>query len=308
LIGRPIDFNSIEEFYFKQGDVSIFNDFAKDYVKNVRGLALNTLKVYNTFLKHLDSFNKRIKFSDLNEGLLQSFKEFLQFDQGLKGGATKKYFDKLKVICKEAVKKGYLEVNQNPFYYSDIRVKVEKPRRTHLEIEEIMKIANLDLEGALEKHRDHFLFQICTGLYYKDFKNLISDDVQENSLGPYIIGNRIKNENQFIIPVYKFPMAVRILNKYRIENSYIVFPDTISDQKYNEHLKTIAEKAEIRKTITNKVARHTYVQLWMSRGTERQFVSRLVGHTEEDTTQEYYNLSIHDVEKKLSSVKFEEFK
>lgn len=306
LIGRSIDFKSIEDFYFRQGDSTIFNDFARDYVKNIKGFTLNTLKVYNTFLKHLDEFNKRIKFSELNESLLVSFKEFLQFEKKLKGGATKKYFDKFKVICKDAVKKGYLEVNQNPFYYAELKIKVDKPRRTHLEIDEIKKLINLDLAGShIEVYRDQFLFQIFTGLYYKDLKNLTFEDVQENELGVYIIGNRIKNENAYIIPVYKFPLAVEIFYKYK-SDGHLIFENTISDQKYNIHLKSIAQMAGIQKKITNKVARHSYVQLWMSRGTERQFVSRLVGHTEEDTTQEYYNLSIHDIERKLSSISFDD--
>ncbi|MEP0366869.1 MAG: site-specific integrase [Cyclobacteriaceae bacterium] len=308
IMGRPISFTAINDFYFKQGDGTIFNEYVSDYIRNLKGMALNTLKVYGTFQKHLNRFNPKIKFSDLSENLLNEFKEYLQSEAGLKGGATKKYFDKLKVICKDAVKQGYLEVNRNPFYYSDVKIKVEKPRRTYLEIEEIRSIANLELgETPLSKHRDHFLFMVFTGLYYKDLKNLTKMDLNRNKLGTYIIGNRIKNENAFIIPVYKFPIAEGIITKYASEVSHLVFPDTISDQKFNEHLKTLAAMAGVGKTVTNKVARHSYAQLWMSKGAERQFVSKLLGHTEEDTTQEYYNISIHDVERKLSAITFDEF-
>ncbi len=303
---RPVTFAAINEFYFKQGDGTIFNDFVRDYIRSSRDFALNTIKVYNTFIKHLDSFNPKIKFADLSEALLNSFKDHLQHEAGLKGGATKKYFDKFKVICKEAVKKGYLEVNQNPFYYSDLKIKVEKPKRTYLEVEEIRAIKSLDLEGSvLEKHRDHFLFQVYTGLYYKDLKELTQEDLNRNELGAYIIGNRIKNDNPFIIPVYKFPHAEMILRKYEDPESHWVFPGTISDQKFNEHLKRIGEMAGIRKNITNKVARHSYVQLLMSKGVERQFVSRMVGHSEEDTTQEYYDISIYDINRKLEGLVFD---
>jgi len=173
LMQRPVSFEAIKEFYFKQGDGTVFNDFALEYIKGIKGFSLNTIGVYHTFLKHLNSFNKRIRFADLNETLLNSFKDYLQFELGLKGGATKKYFDKFKVICKEAVKKGYLEVNQNPFFYADLKIKVEKPKRTFLEIHEIKSIRELDLSGqVIEMHRDHFLFQVYSGLYYKDLKEL----------------------------------------------------------------------------------------------------------------------------------------
>lgn len=307
IMDRPVTFDAIDDFYFKQGDGTIFNDFAKDYVKTSRDFALNTIKVYNTFLKHLDGFNPKIKFADLSEGLLNSFKEYLQHEARLKGGATKKYFDKFKVICKEAVKKGYLEVNRNPFYYADLKIKVEKPKRTYLEADEIRSIKALDLEdSSLEKHRDHFLFQVYTGLYYKDLKELTKEDLNRNELGTYIIGNRIKNDNPFIIPVYKFPQAEAILRKYEDPDSNWVFPNTISDQKFNEHLKQIGQLAGIRKNITNKVARHSYVQLLMSKGVERQFVSRMVGHSEEETTQEYYDISIHNINDKLALVSFDD--
>lgn len=83
-----------------------------------------------------------------------------------------------------------------------------------------------------------------------------------------------------------------------------MFPNTISDQKYNDKLKDLADLAGIDKNITNKVARHTYVQLWMGKGVERQFVSKMVGHTEENTTQEYYDISIHNLDKKVKDIDF----
>lgn len=304
---RSISFETIGEFYFKQGDGTIFNDFAKEYVRNLKGFALNTLKVYKTFLKHLDAFNPEIKFAHLDEGLLNSFKDYLRITKELKGGATKKYFDKFKVICKESVKKGYLEVNQNPFYYSDIKIKVGKPKRTFLEIDEIKAIKNLELEGSvLDIHRDHFLFQVYSGLYYKDLKELRNKDLNYSDLGVYILGNRSKNDNPFIIPIYKFPHASELIAKYKDEKSDRVFPLTISDQKHNEHLKAIAKRIGIDKNITNKVARHSYAQLWMSQGVERQFVSKLLAHTEENTTQQYYDISIHNINSKLAQVNFED--
>ncbi len=304
---RAVTFSSIKDFYFKQGDGTIFNDFAQDYADNTKGFALNTIKVYKTFLKHLNGFNPKIKFAELNEPLLNSFKSYLENEQGLNGGTTKKYFDKFKVICKEAVKKGYLEVNQNPFYISDLRIKVNKPKRTYLELDEIRAIRNLKLSGqVLEMHRDHFMFQIYSGLYYKDLKDLRKSDLNKNELGLYIMGNRIKNSNAFIIPIYKFPNAERIIEKYWEEESDWVFPKTVSDQKFNDHLKTLAIKAKINKNITNKVARHTNVQIWIGMGVERQFVSKMVGHTEETTTQEYYDVSIHNINSKVANINFED--
>ncbi|MEO9968132.1 MAG: site-specific integrase [Reichenbachiella sp.] len=302
---RIASFETIKEYFFRQGDGTIFNDFVNEYLKNLRGLALNTIKVYQTFEKHLNSFNPRIKFSELNEELLYDFKRYLQEELGHNGGTTKKYFDKFKVICKEAVRRGYIEVNHNPFFFSDLKFKIEKPKRTYLEVEEIKTLINLKFTSAkLEMHRDHFIFMTFSGLYYRDLKNLKKSDLKRKSKKAYISGNRSKNKNPFLIPIYKFPVALQLIEKYEDPSSHLIFPNTISDQKFNEHLKEFATMAEIDKTITNKVARHTNVQLWIGAGVERQFVSKMVGHSEEATTQHYYDMSIHNIDSKISEIDF----
>ncbi len=308
LFGRDVTFESLSEFYQKHGQTTTFNDFVRDYIKTPQGFALNTIKVYKTFSKHLDSYNSSIKFKDLNEELLLGFKQYLQSEAGLKGGATKKYFDKFKKICKEAIKKKYLDISNNPFALTDLGIKVEKPKRTYLEVHEIQAIKELQLNGdPLEIHRDMFLFQIYTGLYYRDLKNLTREEIHRSQLGTYIVGNRIKNQNAFMIPLHKFKNAEVVLARYFDGKSHIVFPQAISDQKYNEKLKEIGEKAGISKNVTNKVARHTNAQLYIAGGAERQFVSRLLGHSDEETTQEYYDISIHDIDARLKTIDFDKF-
>ncbi|UXX79776.1 site-specific integrase [Reichenbachiella carrageenanivorans] len=302
---RSISFDTIKSHFFRQGDSTLFNDFIKEYLKNMKGLSLNTIKVYQTFEKHLNNYNSRIKFSELNEEVLFGFKNYLQHELNHNGGTTKKYFDKFKVICKEAVRRGYVDVNHNPFFFTDLKFKIEKPKRTYLEVDEIKALIDLKFTSPkLEMHRDHFLFMIFSGLYYKDLKNLKKSDLRRKSKKAYISGNRIKNDNSFLIPIYKFKMALELIEKYEDPSSHLVFPNTISDQKFNEHLKDFASQAEIKKVITNKVARHTNVQLWIGAGVERQFVSKMVGHSEEATTQHYYDMSIHNIDSKISNIDF----
>lgn len=306
LWDKPINFRSVEEFFHKKGDNTYFNDFVKEYIKNIKGLEANTKKVYYTFERHINEFNNQIRCSDINEDLLLAFKEFLQTKKELKGAATKKYFDKFKVICKEAVKKGYLEIN--PFLTASIKIKVEKPSRTFLEIDEIIALKKLSFtknQYHLERTRDYFLFQLYSGLYYSDLKKLDKDMLFKNELGYYILDKRSKNAQRFIIPIYKFPNATKIIKKYENKHHQMVFPDIISDQKYNQQLKTIGDLAKIKKNLTNKVGRHTYVQLWMGQGVERQFVSKMVGHTQEKTTQEYYDMSIYNIHSKVEKIDFE---
>ena len=187
-------------------------------------------------------------------------------------------------------------------------ISVEKADRTYLEINEILSLKNLVFkkdDAYLEKHRDFFLFQIYTGLYYVDIKKLKKANLHKNELGYYILDKRSKNNNKVIIPLYKFPFAQYIIDKYWNEDSEYVFKDTIEEQPYNRELKKIAKLASITKNITNKVGRHTNIQLWMSQGVERQFVSKFAGHSKEATTQVYYDISIHNIDSKVQMVNFE---
>jgi len=51
----------------------------------------------------------------------------------------------------------------------------------------------------------------------------------------------------------------------------------------------------INKSVSNKVARHTNAQLWIRLGTNRPVVSRILGHSKEETTKTYYNIDINEV-------------
>ena len=104
-----------------------------------------------------------------------------------------------------------------------------------------------------------------------------------------------------------FSQAIVIIDRYRhtTEDEYL-FPDTISDQKFNVKLKTLATAAGITKNLTNKVARHSFTDLMISIGVERQFVSRMLGHTKEATTQQYYDMNIdHIVNSKFGDRRIE---
>lgn len=309
LNNQDVTFELINKRYnLKVNNNNTFNDFANNYILSIKDLDPNTIKVYKAFQKHLNSYKPKVLFSELNENFLQGFKYYLQNTKGIKGAATKKYFDKLRVICADAVKKEIIEVNNNPFFKTDIKISVEKADRTYLEINEILALKNLVFKKDdvyLEKHRDFFLFQIYTGLYYVDIKKLKKANLHKNELGYYILDKRSKNNNKVIIPLYKFPFAQYIIDKYWNEDSEYVFKDTIEEQPYNRELKKIAKLASITKNITNKVGRHTNIQLWMSQGVERQFVSKFAGHSKEATTQVYYDISIHNIDSKVQMVNFE---
>jgi site-specific recombinase XerD len=308
LQNKSITFNTLLQQLNRNSAKLTFNEFAAEYIKNPKEkFELATITKYNTFLKHLNDFNKQIHFNDLTPELVVNFRTHLEVKLNLAGSTMKSYFDKFKKIVNQAEREGYLDYQQTRFLFTDAKIKVNEANRTFLEIEEIQRLIQLKFkqeEQHLERDRDLFLFQIYTGLYYNDLLN------EKKSVGLFLISRRDKNNNKTIIPLYKFPNSLKIIEKYSSvdKNDELVFDAKyiIEDQPYNRNLKELGAKANIKKNISNKVARHTNAQLWIRYGTAREVVSKMMGHVKSETTEEYFKININDVEEGVKHINFKD--
>ena len=214
------------------------------------------------------------------------FKNLLRGLRKVIGVTVLKYFDPFKVIAKQAVKDGYLE--KDPFLYVDLRIKPTKGKRVYLEVEEIAQLKKAKLpsdRGDLEEIRVYWLFCFYASFYYSDLRNLKWVDVKNTEYGYCLVADRFKNENTFIAPIHKFPMAIQIIEKQKGMHLDLVFPDAISEQKYNSKLKELAMFAGINKNLMNKTARHSSIQFWEAQGLETKHTAKIAGHSKKSTTQ-----------------------
>ena len=160
----------------------------------------------------------------------------------------------------------------------------------------------------LERDRDIFLFQIYTDYYYKDLRSFRKDQlIDDEEFGFFIIGERDKNGNETVIPLFKFPYAISIIKKYGSDDSSpLIFKKEtfIEESSYNRNLKEIAAMAGIGKTIYNKVGRHTNAQLWVRFGAERPIISKMLGHQKEETTRHYFNVNLPEIVEGTKRVDF----
>lgn len=312
-LDKPLSFPILLNSLKRKGDDRIFNDYVTQYIAHPpERLEEATLEKYRAFSKHLNDFNPSISFRDLDPSLVNNFKKHLEDKAKIQGSTIKSYFDKLKKVVAQAEKESYLDNSQTKFLFSDTKIKINKPKRVFLEIEEIKKLKNLtfqESELSLQRDRDLFLFQVYTGYYYNDLKIIKKDHlIKDSEYGYFIIGERDKNGNETIIPLFKFEHASNILNKYMTDESdeYIFDRNIfIEPQAYNRNLKKIAEKAEIKKSISGKVARHTNIQLWIRFGANRSVVSKMVGHAKEETTKHYFSINRVEIVEGTKNVDFE---
>lgn len=300
---KPVTFETIFRQLKKKGNSKSFYAFMEGFIKNPpEKLEANTIKKYNTCLTHLKSFRKELYFSEIDNSLIKEFNKYMQTDLNLNGATCKKYLEALKRVIREARKDSYLDPSQMEFLFEDVKNKIAPPKRTFLEPQEIKAWKNVQFskeQDHLQRDRDLFLFQIYTGYYYKDLLIFYKDQLMEDEeFGYFIIGERDKNGNQTIIPLFKFPYASTIIRKYKANDAEkTVFRSNvfIEEPVYNRHLKEIAKRAGIKKAISNKVARHTNAQLWVRYGAERPVLSKMLGHTKEETTKSYFSVNIPEI-------------
>ena len=139
------------------------------------------------------------------------------------------------------------------FFLTKQKLKSTNPNEHFLRIQEIKQWKKAQFPPGKEylaRDRDLFLFQIYTGYYYKDLLSFTKDQlVIDEEFGYFVVGERDKNENQTMVPLFKFPYASLIIRKYQSSTSEeMVFDPSvlIEEPAYNRNLKEIAVIAGIR--------------------------------------------------------------
>lgn len=243
---------------------------------------------------------------------MQGFFQYMSKTLELEGASIKKYFSALKKVIKAARRDNHIDASNVEFLYADVKITVKQStRRVFLELEEIRKWKAVEIprsKAFLERDRDMFLFQIYTGYYYKDLRIMRKDQLmKDEEYGYFILGERDKNGNDTIIPLFKFPYAMTIMERYAAaDSSELVFsPDAfIEEPVYNRNLKEIGKMAGILKPVYNKVGRHTNAQLYVRYGVKTSVVSKILGHTKEDTTRHYYRVDIPEIVEGTKNIDF----
>lgn len=242
----------------------------------------HTHRSYVTTYNKVCEFGKIKFFADITPGNIRAFSEWLH---GYKKNDGTKYSQatiykltsNLSLFISDAVVDGYL--TENP--YVTKRMNEDKGGTRidqYLLPGEVERIASARMPTeAVSRSRDLFLLQCYTGLAYVD---LMTYDFRAAGDGQVCRGVRHKTGTEFVFVLTDEARA--ILGKYGYKMP------KLSNQKYNAHLKIMADAAGIDKPVTSHMGRRTAGSIWLNAGIPIDVVAKCLGHQSIQVTQRAY--------------------
>ena len=222
---------------------------------------------------------------------------FLRTEYKYSQNTTYKCMKFFKQVINKAIRAGMITVD--PF--NGYKISIERVDRGFLSEDDLTKMMSKTFASKrLEQVRDIFIFACFTGLAYIDLANLRVDNIQKMFDGRlWIVTHRQKTNTKVTVPL--LPPALKILKKYEGEFVNGKILPIITNQKMNCYLKEIAEICGIEKNLTFHLARHTFATtMTLGKGVPIETVSKMLGHTNVQTTQIYARITNDKISKDMN--------
>ncbi|WP_288117484.1 site-specific integrase [Bacteroides acidifaciens] len=257
--------------------------------------ALRRVKEFIKFKYHLTDMPLR----DVNHKFIVDLETYLRTVSGCNENTTAKFIQTFKSIIIKAKNNGWIIAD--PF--ANYRIRIKRVDRGYLTEKEIATIAEKEFPTKrLEQVRDIFIFSCYTGLAYIDIKELKKEHIQTSFDGnQWIMTHRHKTGTPVNVPLLAIPQE--LIKKYEGQaKDGLLFP-VLSNQKMNAYLKEIAVVCGIEKNITFHLARHTFATtVTLSHGVPIESVSKMLGHTNIQTTQIYARITNQKISKDMAAL------
>jgi len=236
-----------------------------------------------------------IPVKEVNKEFIGDFETYLLTQYDYSKNYTVSLMKKFRHIIELALSREW--IYRNPF--NDYKLQWQKVDRGYLTQTEIETLIEYQFEDErLERARDVFIFCTFTGLSHTDVKHLTGENIQSSIDGKWWIkGNRRKTDTSYEIPLLNVPRT--ILEKYRGKVSGNLLLPVFCLPLYNRLLKEMAKQCGIDKKISSHLARHTFATLALTKGVSIESVSKMLGHTNINTTQIYARVTDKKIENEM---------
>ncbi len=269
-------------------------------------VAYNTSKRWVTVLRNFQEFEKAIghtyEFEEYDFNWLEAYKTWAYSVKGHSVNNVVDTIKRLRRFFRRAIDEGVTPYNHILFSNNFMPAKVPTNKPVMYD-DDVRRLYNTELTGALEVARDIFLIGCYTCLRVSDLKRLKPHHVVNDPDGKMINVITQKTATRVAIPAR--PELLELLAKYNFS-----VPET-SDQYYNRRLKKVAEIAGFTheipwldskggsKNIT-RVPFYTKVSSHMARrsgatnlylaGWPPKHIMAIIGHSTQKQLMEYINV------------------
>ena len=219
-------------------DLINYIDFYINYRKNE--ITISTLKKINVIKALLIRFetfrNKTIFINQINDNFKNEFINYCKKEVYAQN-TIQRAFVFIKTFCKHAHYLG-LEIHNQLDGLRIARAKVEKIYLTFEDLTKIENISKEKLTDSLENAKDWLIISCYTAQRISDFMRFTDEQIRIENSKHLLEFTQKKTGKNMTIPLH--PKVLEILNKRKGK-----FPYPISDQKYNDFIKTVCKLAEI---------------------------------------------------------------
>jgi integrase len=213
-------------------------DYYIDYRKNeIKPTSEKKYRVIQQKMKRFQTSRKKpILISEINDRFKNEFVAYYK-SQGYAQNTMQRELVFIKTFCKHA---RFLGLETHP-QLDALRLDREAGDKIYLnfkEIEAIEKIEKEKLSESLENARDWLIISCFTGQRVSDFLRFNKDMIRIENGKSLLEFTQKKTSKIMTIPLHQ-----KVLDILKKRNGN--FPYQISDQKYNDYIKTVCQLAEI---------------------------------------------------------------
>jgi len=231
-------YNPPQQVKITPTDLINYIDFYIEYRKyEIKKSSKNKLKVLKNKLQRFENFRKKkISIADVNDNFKN---EFVSYCKGelYSQNTIQRELANIKTFCKHARFLGLKTHHQ----LDSLRLEKVKVEKIYLTFDDLTKIENIsknELTDSLNNAKDWLIISCYTGQRISDFMKFTDEQIRIEEGEHLIEFTQMKTGKNMTVPLH--PKVLEILKKRNGK-----FPYRISDQKYNDFIKTVCGLAKI---------------------------------------------------------------
>lgn len=252
-------------------------------------LSTCTYKTYLSHLHKLQLYRPTADCRDIDESFVIGYIDFMHARKNSESSIYRS-LSIFRMFVKALQRRQ--KIRRDPM--QNISMKRARSRREFLELNELEKLYSSfrarapQLNFGEREALRAFLFSCFTGLRYSDLRNLTQRDMRNGKIRIFTQ----KTDTQVYIPVPR-----QALDLVRGAEDTILH--VVNNSTFNKNLRAGAKKLGFQRYLHTHLARHTFATSCITFGMPIEVVSKMLGHTNVQTTLIYANYSNSVIDREM---------